>query len=792
MKTIYSVLLMLIGIIMPASAETTKGTTTLSGKVIDATDSSALIGVYVYIPDLKEGAVTNEQGCYEINNLPMIRTSVQVSYIGHQTLIRNINLKEQNRADFVMKESNASINEVVVTGITGNALMKNSPSPISIVTERELQGRSSTNIIDAIAHQPGISQITTGSGISKPVIRGLGYNRIVVVNDGIRQEGQQWGDEHGIEIDPQTVHSAEILKGPASLMYGSDAMAGVIIFHDEPVLAQGDMRAGVASEYQTNNGLFNYSLNMEGNRGGIIWDWRYSEKMAHDYKNRYDGYVYNSRFHERALSGMIGINRNWGYSHLILDYYHLTPGIIEGDRDETTGAFVKPVAVDGKETEAIVNSDDNKKYGKDYPYQQVYHYKAVWDNTLMLGDGSLKAIVGYQQNRRKEFEDVLTPGQCGLDFMLHTINYDVHYLTPEMGGWKTATGINGMFQQSLNKGSEYLIPAYRLFDIGIFATTSRDFGRWSFNGGIRYDSRHIHGDPLTDDGTLRFTSFRRTFNGITGSAGAIYNITDRMNVRFNVSRGFRSPNVSELASNGVHEGTVRYETGNVNLKPEYSWQMDLGFDYSSAIVSTQVSLFANRIDNFIFAHKLADADGKEILTDGVPTYQFTAGDARIMGGELSVDVHPVEKLHIENTFSYVNSVQMHQPEASKYLPLTPAPRWMANIRYDIIRDGKILNNTYVSMEMECNLRQDNFYAADNTETATPSYTLLNFAAGTDILHHGRKIASVFLTADNITDRAYQSHLSRLKYTAVNNATGRQGVYNMGRNFGVKVQIPIQL
>lgn len=147
------------------------------------------------------------------------------------------------------------LNEVVVTGLTGSQKLKQSPAPISFVSARQLEMQPSTNIIDAIAHQPGVSQITTGSGISKPVIRGLGFNRVVVVNDGVRQEGQQWGDEHGIEIDPASVHSVEILKGPASLMYGSDAMAGVLIFHSAPTLAKGDMRANFSTGYQTNNGL---------------------------------------------------------------------------------------------------------------------------------------------------------------------------------------------------------------------------------------------------------------------------------------------------------------------------------------------------------------------------------------------------------------------------------------------------------------------------------------------------------------------------------------------------------
>ena len=153
-----------------------------------------------------------------------------------------------------------NLNEVTVTGVTGDTKRKYATAPVTIISPKVLRATASTNIIDAIAHQPGVSQLTTGGSISKPIIRGLGYNRVVVMSDGVRQEGQQWGDEHGVEVDGSSVASVEILKGPASLMYGSDAMAGVVILHPQPTMAEGEMCANVSSEYQTNNGLIHYSL----------------------------------------------------------------------------------------------------------------------------------------------------------------------------------------------------------------------------------------------------------------------------------------------------------------------------------------------------------------------------------------------------------------------------------------------------------------------------------------------------------------------------------------------------
>lgn len=650
------------------------------------------------------------------------------------------------------------LNEVMVTGVTGDTKLKHSTAPISVVTGKELRGTASTNVIDAVAKQPGMAQVTTGGGISKPIIRGLGYNRIVVMNEGVRQEGQQWGDEHGVEVDGNGVGSVEILKGPASLMYGSDAMAGVLILRSAPAPLEGEVRANASTEYQTNNGLFAYSLNGAGNHGGFVWDARFSDKMAHAYKNKYDGYVPGSQFRERAGRLMLGLNKRWGHSQLTWTAFHLTPSIVEGERDEETG-------------ELEWATDHHKTYSKTLPFQQVKHYKAVWDNLFYLPKGSLKAIVGYQQNRRQEFEE--SADDYEVFFKLHTLTYDVRYLTQEFGGWKVAAGVNGMWQKSQNLGEEALIPEYRLFDVGGYTTVSKDWERWTLNGGVRYDRRHLKYDHT------------KNFDGVTGSVGAVWNACKSLNVRMNVARGFRAPNMSELGSDGVHEGTVRYELGSASLKPEYSWQADLGVDFSSKYVEAQVAFFANRISNYIFAKRI-----DRVMEEGYRTYEYTQGDARLLGFEAGVDVHPMHRLHLGSTFSYVDARQLNEPEETRYLPFTPAPRWTAEVKYELTHRGKWLNNAYVAVGMECHLRQNHYYKADETETATPSYTLFNLSVGTDLLVCGRKVAELYVMADNLLNRSYQDHLSRLKYTDVNAATGRMGVYNMGRNVVMKMVVPL--
>lgn len=655
-------------------------------------------------------------------------------------VLSGITAKAQDTTDVFTRH--LQLNSSVVTGLTGESKLSEMPSPVSIIDAEALRGGAFSNVIQSISREPGVSQISTGGGIAKPVIRGLGYNRVVVIADGIRQEGQQWGDEHGVEIDGNSVHSAEIIKGPASLMYGSDALAGVIIFHPDLNLAPGSFAANISSEYQSNSGLAAYSLYHAGNLDGVTWNIRFSDKYAHAYQNPADGLVPGTQFREKALNTQVGLNRQWGISRLTLGYFHLTPGMTEGYED---GVLEGPTG-----------------YGIEIPFQQVRHYKAVSDNTFRVGEGRIKAIVGYQLNRRQEFEE--DSDQASLDFKLGTVNYDIKYISADMNGWKVSTGTGGMFQSSRNLGEEVLIPAYNLLDAGLFATASKSMEKFHLSGGLRADIRSLHSFAL--EGT--FTEFKRSFPGITGSIGVVYSPAQSFNLRANIARGFRAPNLSELASNGVHEGTVRYEQGNSGLKPEFSLQGDFGADYSKEHVSISAAFFGNRIDNYIYAARTGS------VIDGYDVYGYTAGRASLYGTEITADVHPIHQLHVGAQFSYVRGTFSESD-----MPLIPAPHLSGDIRWEITHDGKVFNDCYLSFRLDHSFAQNHFLPG--TETPTEAYTLLSVSAGTDIMIRGRRAASLFFIADNLTDAVYFDHLSRLKYV---------GIRNPGRNITVKLEIPL--
>ena len=282
---------------------------------------------------------------------------------------------------------------------------------------------------------------------------------------------------------------------------------------------------------------------------------------------------------------------------------------------------------------------------------------------------------------------------------------------------------------------------------------------------------------------------------LSGSLGGTYQFSEKVFTKVNLSRGFRAPNIAEISSNGVHEGTINYIIGVPQLKPESSLQFDYAVGLNTEHVTGEIALFTSSIDNFIFLSKLESSAGGDSLTNGYSTFKYTAGNAVLSGGEASIDIHPhpLDWMHIKSSFSYVLAKQKGQTDSTKYLPFIPPAKWVSELRMTADKLGKIFADSYFSFTVENYFKQEKVYSAFGTETATPGYILINAGVGADIISKSNAVLfSIHIQANNITDVSYQSHLSRLKYAAFNNVTGRSGVYNMGRNVSLKVIVPFKV
>ncbi len=735
----------------------------------------------IYANDLQVGTSVDSLGYFHICDIPRGEHIFTVSSIGFETVRFTIKTQSDTFVEIRLLQRVLETAELTVTGVTRAGDMKTNAQALQIVDTRIWERNNSQGLVQVLATQPGISAISTGAAIAKPVIRGLGYNRIVTVSDGVRQEGQQWGDEHGIEIDDFGIAKVEVLKGPGSLMYGSDANAGVINIIDPLPDRKQLIRGKVMLGYQDNNGQRNTAAVLSGGKNHWSYAVRTSSKDAHCYQNNRDGFVANSGFSNSSMKATLTTHRKWGYTQLVYSAYRMKLGIIEGERD-SSGHFVTPQLSGGNIVLRSNTDSIYKLYDLQFPQQEIWHQKIVSNSRLFFGKRNLKMIYAFQENIRKEIASAFTMNAPDLVMRLRTGTYQLQLNGSTMKERNWSVGMSGMVQRSLNLGAEKLIADYALVDAGVYGLL---FGEWKgvyWQTGLRYDNRWMH-----------WNGIGKAFGGFSGSAGASYKFAKTHYVKLNFSKGFRAPNAAELTSDGVHEGALRYEIGNANLKAESSLQVDVQLLMNWQHFSISSSLFQNNISNFIYITKLQNYKGLDSMTQDVPVFEFNGQRALLRGFELQYDYHPhpLDWLHIGQSLSYVQAHFVGVQDMERYyLPSIPPMRLNSNIEVELSKLGHYLSNVELGMNYMYVWQQKLIYSAYGAENATAAYGLLNAQISTDINTKVFESLNVVISGNNLLDEVYQDHLSRLKYAPINYSNGYGGVWNMGRSISVQVMIGI--
>ncbi|MET3112780.1 iron complex outermembrane receptor protein [Pedobacter sp. CG_S7] len=739
-----------------------------NGKVIDAITKEALPGAVISIPDLRVSAVTNDEGEFILKNVPGKGSFlVQIRYIGYETISQVVDFANLHATVFALKPSVIEGREVVITGIANSSNSRKNSTSIATVSKEELLAHPATNLIDALSRVPGIAQITTGNAISKPVIRGLSSNRVLTLNNGVKQQGQQWGDEHGIEIDQYSADRVEILRGPASLLYGSDALGGVINILDALPAPVGTIQGEFLTNYATNSGLSGSSLMLQGNENGFVYRARGSYKNAHAFETP-TGYVPNSGFNETAFSAQLGLNKAWGYAHLDLSSFRNNIGFYE-PAVNSSGQFVD-------ENGDVFTKDQFKDRSLSFPQQDVRHDKIAINSNILFNEGSLKTILGYQRNQRRELEEA--EGAPALFLDMHTYSYDFKYSFKATNGWAPVVGLSGEFINSDNtNGIEALIPDFDAQSYGAFGYIKKTWDKNTLNAGIRFDYRKLNGKEFIADDAVVFNNFSNKFSNFSGGLGYTHEFNDSFSLKANAGSAFRAPNIAELSSNGVHEGAFRYEIGSADLKPEQSYQFDAVVDYQTNTVSASLGGFMNYINNYIFYNTTG-----ETIND-LPVYRSIQRDAFLRGLEASLTLHPVELLHFENSFSYTWATNRATKQP---LPFIPAAILRNELRFEPVFEG--VKKSYLSVGLDSYFKQSR---VSEFETATNGYTLLNAAVGTTINLHKQEI-TLYVSGKNLLNKKYYDHLSRYKPGRLDESNPTFGIYNPGRNVTFGVMLPFNI
>lgn len=741
----------------------------LQGKVVDALNETPIAGAVVYINDLKISTSTNDRGEFTFNNLPYNgKFQLEVRSMGYKTGNFQVDLGKVKEMLFKLEPTVIESQEVIITGTPFGTSHKTSSLAVSILKRDELQ-LSSGNLIEAVAKLPGVANVSTGSAIAKPIIRGLGYNRVLTMVDGAREEGQQWGDEHGVMTDQFAASRVEVLKGPASLLYGSDALGGVINIIDDLVPQSGNSDGDFRLNYQTNNGLVASSLMWQGNQNGLVYRARTSYKNAYGFATP-DKIVPNSAFNECDLSMMLGLRKTWGYSNLSISKITNNVGLVENGPD-AFGDFLD-------DNGDVITNKEAKSRKLDLPFQKIQHYRTALNSNFLIADGQLKTNFAFQSNLRDEFEESRI--EPGLSLKLNTFTYDVKYAFPYSSLWEPTLGLQGMIQQNKNRGEEFLVPDYHSQNIGAFVYLKRSFKGGAVNAGLRYDYKKMLGDDLFDEDSgvihQHFYAFNNTFSNWSTALGLAYELSEKLSFKGNIGSGFRAPNIAELGANGKHEGTFRYEIGNSLLKQETSLQFDLGLNYQEKQFSISVNAFKNSIYNYIYLKQSNNEMINYVAQDGsievLPVYRFTQTNARLVGAELSADFHLIDPLHFESNFSFVKGLNLLNNSA---LPFIPAANWGNEMRYE--PKWRKLDKSYFKFGLNHFFKQNRI---DVFETPTAAYTLLNVGFGTGFKLGITKM-NLWMDIQNLSNISYYNHLSRYKLI---------GIFNPGRNVSLGMSIPL--
>jgi iron complex outermembrane receptor protein len=699
-----------------------------------------LLQARVTVPEASRSTTTDVEGHYVIGDLPSGTYSVSYSAIGYAPQVHRVTLAARDiTLDVVLKPSLVELPDLQVTAAPLATTSLTSPQPVGVLSGSDLEASRSASLGETVSALPGVRSFSTGSGVGKPVIRGLSSNRVLVLADGERVESQQWGDEHGPQVEAAEAERIEVIRGPASVLYGSDAIGGVINVVAPPLPDGQDREPFVSGRavaaYSTNTEQPDGTLALEGAAGRIGYRAGVTGRTAGDVGTP-AGELFNSGLWAVTGSGTVGYRAGWG-----------TVSASYARRDER-----------------VEIHEDPAEAPRATPFQRIGDDRVHLSASIPVGASHLDIDLGAGRNRRREFE-AEGSDQVALGLLSRIWSADVRLHHAPVGRLAGILGVSALRNSFAKFGEETLIPDNAYNNLGLYAFEQADLGRWSLSAGARYDYRRL---SVTDDPVLDVEAQRRTYHSVTGNLGALYRVADPVALVLNLGRGYRSPTAYDLFANGVHEGTVRFERGDPALENETSINGDVALRVQTNALSAELGVFANYIDNFIFPDPTGTVDPES----GFQIFDITQGDARLGGFEAAVEYHATEWLHLRSTADYTRG---RNRSTDTPLPFIPPFRVTYGVRLEGADRGPF-RQPYLSVGAESNVRQTNL---DPEDFAPDGYTLLDLGAGV-LLPLGERTLALDLQVRNALDEEYAGFLSRYKTYALD--PGRNVVLRVSAAF----------
>ncbi|ADB37983.1 TonB-dependent receptor [Spirosoma linguale] len=773
-------------------AQSSTCTSVLKGQILGQENREPLVGATLYVRELKTGAVADSAGYFQLGQLCPGNYTIDFQFVGYKVTTQSIVIRQEPLVRLnpvLLVPDNQTLQEVVVTEHRSEAqqLLQTQVS-LSGAALDQTRGQSLGESLKALT---GLYAIQSGPSISKPVIHGLYSNRIIILNNGIRQEDQQWGSEHAPQVDQFLASRLTVIKGAASIRYGSDAIGGVILVEPSAMPTRPGIQAEVNLVGATNGGMGVVSGLVEGafdkKLAGLSWRLQGTLKRS-GYVKTPNYYLENTSYQENNFSGDLHYDhKNFGVE-LFYSQFDTKVGLFTGAQVGSLADLYTAISRPEPLVQPVFS------YALNRPYQAVQHdlFKGRAHLHLPKG-GTLTATVSRQQNTRREYDFVsfsgITTPELYLKLVTHTADlvWEHAPIKTEAGGragqWSGSVGFNGITQGNVRQYL-FLIPNFRNYGAGLFAIERYAVGRLTLEGGLRYDYRWLRAYFL-DEVTKQIYFTTHNWQNANGSLGVAYQLRPDLTLTGNVSTAWRAPNVADLYSNGLHQSAVAYERGNPNLRPEQAVNSNLVLAYAGKRLSGEIGVYSNRIENYIYLKP----DSVPIVRQrgAFPSYTYNQVRATFRG----VDATLTYKFTDQLAFTTKNSLLFAYNQTDHdYLVFIPANRSDNTLRYDWDRWGKLakpyvsMTGLYVSRQNRSpsvTTRQENGAVIFTGDFAAPppAYFLLGAEVGFQT-QLGKQPLSVILSGTNLANVAYRDYLNRFRYFAD----------EPGRNIMLKVKLPL--
>lgn len=768
----------------------------LSGKVWNL-HHQPLAGVSIILSDSAQVSHTDHEGRFTFTRLLPGRYTIIATATGYHKATMELHLTHADvLVDIRLHPLQQQLEEVVVTDNHIQQRKQTESLNVEVVNAGFIQRNLGGSLLKTLERLPGIKTIGIGAGQSKPLIRGLGFNRVVVVDKGVKHEGQQWGADHGLELDQFAAGEIALIKGAASFMYGSDAIAGAIEVKPAPAPVPHSFGGSVDLIGKSNNNLYGTSVNLFGRKQHWFFDTRISYQNYGDYRVPADTvfvYDYAVKLHKHHLRNTAG--RETGL-HLHAGYIgeHFRSVFYASNTFSKSGFFANAHGLEPRQVDTKLHDASNRDILM--PSQEVNHFKLINQSTWQRKGHQLEMELGYQHNFRQEFSQYVNHGympptypdtlrippnlERQFDKHVYSVNLRDNFT---IGKHHLTTGVNSEYQQNAIDGWTFLVPAFKQTTAGVFVYDKYPLNEQVLlHAAVRYDYGQLRLFQYTDwfnsgtDGTsgklTRADNLTRSFNSLVWSVGLNYN-REQFSLKANAGKSFRMPIAKELGANGVNYHYFSYERGNPTLSPEQSYQADLSLSWTDRKWFIQLSPFYNYFPNYIYLNPTANHD----YYYGAGNQVFQYAQSRVMryGGEIQWRYRILKTLSAALLGEYLYARQLSGDKKGYTLPFSPPASALVNLTWTPA-GSKHLKGTYFSVDYRITAPQSNIVPP---EKKTPGYQVVNLQAGTKVTVWQQPL-SISLQVQNLFNTKYLNHTSFYRLIELPEA---------GRNIVLWVKIP---